>query len=162
MTECVRRLAARFVPAGLIAISLLAGCAAVEPVASTGAAAPQAAAPAVAPVAELSQSELLGWINRNDGEALILDVRTSDEFAAGHLPGAVNLPHDQVAARIGELAAFRDRPVVAYCRSGRRAGMALEVLQNAGFKQLNHLQGDYLAWQEADMPIEGASPATTP
>ena len=54
--------------------------------------------------------------------ATLLDVRTRDEFAGGHVDGAVNIPVDELPARIGELAT--DRPVVAYCRSGRRSAHA--------------------------------------
>ena len=66
-------------------------------------------------------------------QPLYLDVRTPEEFAAGHVAGALNIPHDQMAERWEEIAGYRDRPVVVYCRSGRRSGIALEVLQERGF-----------------------------
>lgn len=90
---------------------------------------------------------------------LVLDVRTPEEFAAGHVPGAVNIPHDQLAARLDELNGARDHEIVAYCRSGRRSAMALTTLHDAGFKNLRHLEGDFLAWQAADRPVETAAPA---
>ena len=52
---------------------------------------------------------------------VILDVRTPEEYAAGHVPGAINIPHDQVRARLAEIDSAKDQPIVVYCRSGRRA-----------------------------------------
>lgn len=71
-------------------------------------------------------------------EVLYVDVRTPEEFAAGHVAGAVNIPHDQMSARWRELEAHRDRPVVLYCRSGRRSGVALDVLREHGFRDLRN------------------------
>jgi phage shock protein E len=94
------------------------------------------------------------------GEApQLLDVRTPVEFAAGHLPGAVLIPHDALAARLDELD--RSRPVVVYCRTGRRAGIAEELLRQRGF-EVSQLQGSWLAWQAAGLPQEPAAAAKAP
>lgn len=93
------------------------------------------------------------------GVLLLLDVRTADEYAAGHLPGAYNLPHDQIPQRLAELGEARDREVVVYCRSGRRAAVALDVLQRAGFTRLAHLEGDYQGWIEDGRPVEASGGA---
>lgn len=91
------------------------------------------------------------------GEApVVLDVRTAKEFAEGHVPGAINISHDELEARLPELEADRDRDVVVYCRSGKRAGLALDMLEKAGFKRLYHLEGDYLGWAAASRPVEPA------
>lgn len=77
--------------------------------------------------------------------ALLLDVRTPDEFAAGHIDGARNVPHDQVEARIDEIEAMvegdKDTPIVVYCRSGRRAGIAKDALRKRGFGRITNLGG---------------------
>lgn len=65
--------------------------------------------------------------------AAYVDVRTPEEFASGHVAGAINIPHDQMAARFGELAEYRDSSIVLYCQSGRRSGIALDVLMENGF-----------------------------
>jgi phage shock protein E len=62
----------------------------------------------------------------------VLDVRTPLEFEAGHVPGALNIPFDQVAARTAELGA-KDKPLLVYCRSGRRSGVAAAELIKQGF-----------------------------
>lgn len=78
----------------------------------------------------------------------MLDVRRPDEYAAGHVPGAVNIPHDQIADRLAELEASKDKPIVAYCGSGRRAAIALATLHEAGFTKLLHLTGDMPGWEQ--------------
>jgi rhodanese-related sulfurtransferase len=70
--------------------------------------------------------------------AVIVDVRTPSEFEAGHAKGAVNIPFDQIAARAGELP--KDRPVVLYCRTGRRSGIAAGELSKLGFKAIYDFQ----------------------
>lgn len=97
-----------------------------------------------------------------DPTLVMLDVRTADEYAAGHVPGARLLPYDEIEARVGELEEARDKDVVVYCRSGRRAEIALESLRAAGFTRLFHLEGDWLGWTAAGREAEGPPPAQDP
>ncbi len=101
-------------------------------------------------VSDISQEQFL---SNPPESALILDVRTADEFAAGHVPGAVNVPHDQLASRLGELEGEKDRPVVVYCERGGRAGKAASVLLEAGYADIRHLAGDMTEWRANDRPI---------
>ena len=87
------------------------------------------------------------------GAPMLLDVRTAEEFAAGHLPGAKNIPYDQIPSRIKELKSAQDNEIVVYCRTGRRAGIAIDTLSGAGFRKLGHLEGDYEAWSAAGRPV---------
>jgi phage shock protein E len=66
-------------------------------------------------------------------QVVFVDVRTPQEFAAGHVKGAINIPYDQMQKRWKELAQYRDRPMVVYCRTGHRAGIALSVLEQHDF-----------------------------
>jgi len=104
------------------------------------------------PITPVSQEALIERLDDGAKAPFVLDVRTVEEYVAGHVPGAVNIPHDQVAARLAEVP--KDRDVVLYCRSGRRAGMAGEVLAENGYTRLQHLQGDIVAWQEQQRPLE--------
>mgnify|MGYP002356648661 CR=1 FL=1 len=67
---------------------------------------------------------------------LLIDVRSTAEFAAGALPGARNIAHTRIAAQIGEVTAAKDTPIVVYCRSGRRSSMAQEALAELGFTRV--------------------------
>jgi phage shock protein E len=67
--------------------------------------------------------------------AKVVDVRTPEEFASGHVPGAINIPYDQLPRRAAEIGPPSTR-VILYCRSGRRSGIAFEALQKAGYPNL--------------------------
>lgn len=83
---------------------------------------------------------------------VVLDVRTPDEFASGHVPGALNIPIDQLAARTGELDPQRE--VVVYCERGPRARKAADALVAAGFSVVKLLSGHMSAWRVAGLPTE--------
>jgi len=82
----------------------------------------------------------------------ILDVRTPEEFASGHVPGALNVPHDQLAERLAGLGLDPAAEVVVHCESGRRAVAAEMVLRDAGFVRVVDLEGDMKGWREAGLP----------
>ena len=104
-------------------------------------------------VGEVSQDRVLSLTRASNGP-LLLDVRTPDEFAAGHVPGARNIPHSELAARMAEVEPFRERGVIVYCESGRRAGMATADLTDARFRNVSHLMGDMSGWRDAGLEIE--------
>jgi len=85
---------------------------------------------------------------------LILDVRSPREYAAGHVPGAVNIPHAELAGRLGELGIDKSDEVVVYCLAGQRAAMAEQVLIEAGYTSVLHLEGQMRGWQQAGYPTE--------
>ncbi len=83
---------------------------------------------------------------------LVIDVRTPAEFAAGHIPGAVNIPFDRVAERISEVEA--PHGVALYCMVGPRARKGEEALLAAGYAPVFHLEGGMAAWRASGLPIE--------
>jgi len=70
---------------------------------------------------------------------LLVDVRTPDEYAEGHMTGAVNIPLDRIGRAQSELGAT-DRPIVVYCRSGNRSGQATRVLAGLGYGRVYDIQ----------------------
>jgi phage shock protein E len=70
-----------------------------------------------------------------------IDVRSASEFASGHVEGAVNIPHTEIVARIGEVTDDKDATLYLYCRSGRRSGAATDALQQAGFVDVVNVGG---------------------
>lgn len=90
----------------------------------------------------------------NQPGALVLDVREGEEFAAGHLPRARHIPLKELPGRIGEIAKFKDRPVIVTCRTGARSGSACRALRSAGFSRVYNLKGGVPAWQQASLPVE--------
>ena len=71
-------------------------------------------------------------------DALVIDVRTAEEFALGHYPGAINIPHEQIVAGLAARSVPLDTPLALYCRSGNRSGRAVEALRTAGFSTLQN------------------------
>ncbi len=119
---------------GLVGVFALAG----------GIRAIQASEPGISP-------ESLAQAIRAGQAPLVLDVRTPEEYAAGHIPGAVLIPHDHLAERLAELGGATE--VVVYCHSGRRAGIAEDILIEAGIG-VSQLEGSWLAWQAAGLPVD--------
>ena len=93
----------------------------------------------------------------------IVDVREPEEFADGHIPGAVNIPlgrleievgsHPAVVERAGEPHSLRERPVVLYCLSGGRSARAAAALRRLGFSNPVSLAGGILAWTGDGHPV---------
>ncbi|HVO21023.1 MAG TPA: rhodanese-like domain-containing protein [Anaeromyxobacter sp.] len=78
----------------------------------------------------------------------VVDVRTPAEYAAGHVPGAVNVPYDEIGRRAEELGPPRT-PLLLYCHSGRRAGIAVQTLKEKGYTRLYDL-GAFEKWQRSE------------
>jgi phage shock protein E len=107
-----------------------------------------------AEVVDIKPDTLLERTAKKDNSIVVVDVRSPEEFAQGHVPGALNIPVDQLTNRIGELMTAKDKEVVLYCRSGRRAGQAAETLKANGFEKLLHLEGDMQKWTEEKRAVE--------
>ncbi len=87
-----------------------------------------------------------------DGGAQIIDVRTPGEYAGGHVPGALNIPHMSVLAQKEKLAS--DRELVFICQVGQRSALACEFAAAAGFKDLFNVEGGTDAWVKAGFGVE--------
>jgi phage shock protein E len=87
-------------------------------------------------------------------EHFLLDVRTPQEFAAGHLPGAVNIPVQDLQSGRGFDAIPQDMPIVLYCRTGNRSAAALNMLGARGYEGLYDIADGINAWAAQGLPIE--------
>lgn len=87
----------------------------------------------------------------------LVDVRTAEEFAGGHLVGAMNLDLRDPQFEAGVSNLNKEEPVFVYCLSGGRSASAANRLSKLGFTQVYDLKGGFLAWKNADLPIEGSS-----
>ncbi len=88
--------------------------------------------------------------NHESPAALLVDVRSGTEFASGHIPGAVNIPMDEIESRLGDLGA--NLPIVLVCQSGKRARMTAGQLEPCQ-RQITVLEGGTTAWIEAALPV---------
>jgi rhodanese-related sulfurtransferase len=94
----------------------------------------------------------LGELESRDPGAILIDVREPVEYAAGHVPGAVNLPQADLADRLEELP--RDRPLLLICQGGYRSLRAAQFLKQIGFEQVASVAGGTAAWAETGKPLD--------
>jgi rhodanese-related sulfurtransferase len=87
-------------------------------------------------------------------DLVILDIRTPEEFAAGHIAGAINIDYyaSDFESRLGELDL--EVPYVMYCNSGNRSSNALPLMDSIGFTEVYELDGGIQAWFSAGNPVE--------
>jgi phage shock protein E len=101
----------------------------------------------------VSPEELMAQIDAGVAP-VILDVRSRQEFAEGHVPGAIHAPFWQVAAGSGKLDGLRERPVVVYCGHGPRAYIAGSALRRRGFTDVAYLTGHMKSWRAKNLRLE--------
>lgn len=100
----------------------------------------------------VSPGEAVKMINRED--AVVLDVREENEYQEGHIINAVHVPLSQLDDKLGELEKkYKNKPVIAACRSGHRSGQACSKLKKAGIENTHNLSGGVMAWKSANLPL---------
>lgn len=90
------------------------------------------------------------------GSSLVLDVREPAEFAAGHLPGAVNIPRGVLEFKIDSHPDFQGQqqaPIVVYCQTGGRSALATQALNQLGYEKAVSMAGGFKAWAEGGLPL---------
>lgn len=103
-------------------------------------------------VKDIGPQEAVMLFNHED--ALVLDVREDSEHKDGRIPKARHIPLGQIKNRLGELDKFKDKPIVAVCRTGNRSSRACGELRKAGFAKVHNLAGGMVAWEQAGLPKE--------
>ncbi len=91
-------------------------------------------------------------INRSD--ALVIDLRATEDYAKGHILGARNIPLADLERRAGELDKHKTKPLILHCADGNRAGGGVATLRGKGFDSVHNLAGGYAAWRDAGLPVE--------
>lgn len=108
-------------------------------------------------------SDTIGYFSQNDvlepqktkNNIVLIDVRTPGEFNSGRVPKSINIPLAQLSQRLDEVLAYKNKNIVLYCRSGRRAGIAARIVfQATGIEQLYFLKGDMNQWVANNKPLE--------
>lgn len=98
-------------------------------------------------VSQLQATQLM-----NQAKTLVLDVRSAEEFATGHLQNAKNIPVKELESRLKEIEKSKNQAVIAVCETGVRASSAVAILKKAGFEQAVSLEGGVAAWKSQGMP----------
>jgi rhodanese-related sulfurtransferase len=90
----------------------------------------------------------------NREKAVVIDVSEADEFAAGHVSGARNVPVNQLQERLPQVAKNKAVPLILVCANGARAQRALATAKTLGYEKAVVLGGGLRAWKEANLPVE--------
>lgn len=106
-------------------------------------------------VQRLSPNQYQTSYVQNRQPHVLVDVRTPQEFASGHIAGAVNIPLQELPRQLDSLP--KDQPVVLYCRSGARSSTAAQMLARAGFTEIYDL-GGIISWQAQGHQLQAAVP----
>ena len=109
-------------------------------------------------IREITVDELVAQTSAGAEKPLLIDVREVEEFAAGHVPGALHLSRGTLEGKIEAAASDVSTPVVLYCASGNRSAFAAESLQKMGYANVASLAGGFGAWLKAGRPVERAAP----
>lgn len=146
-------------PAALLLTLVACSGGSADPASAPAPAAPEAPtadAPAATPAAGARRDldvEGLAAAQEAGSVAILVDVRTPGEFAEGHVPGAVNIPVDELGERLAELEDHKDSEVYLICRSGGRSSRAADQLVAAGYSAVN-IRGGTLAWTGSGRAVE--------
>ena len=88
----------------------------------------------------------------NQGAA-VLDLRSTEDYAAGHIRGARSIPAGQLGQSLDTLKRYKDKPVIVYCERGATAAAAMRTLAQQGFAQVANLRGGLSAWRAEQLPV---------
>ncbi|MFC5429499.1 rhodanese-like domain-containing protein [Paraburkholderia sp.] len=99
----------------------------------------------------VSAAEATQLINRRN--AVVIDLRSADDFAKGHLPSARQIAFGELEAKVGQFVKNKSNPVLLVCQTGQQSHKALRVVKDAGFAEVHVLDGGVNAWQQAGMPV---------
>jgi rhodanese-related sulfurtransferase len=100
----------------------------------------------------VSTAEAVQLINRE--RAVVVDVCETEEFAAGHVGGAKNVPVGQLEQRLPEVVKNKTVPLILVCATGARSNRALAVAKKLGYDKAQVLAGGLKAWKDANLPVE--------
>ena len=100
-----------------------------------------------------SVTELKTKIDQSSEPLVLLDVRTTEEFESGRIKNSINIPHEILLSNIDLVSEYNDEQLVVYCRSGKKASLVIEALEKNGFTNVVDIEGDILAWSEANYPL---------
>jgi len=102
-------------------------------------------------VPQLNVNDAVRLMNNDD--VIVLDVRESSEYSAGHIRGSIHIPIGSLSKRLNELDKFKNKKVLAYCRSGNRSNTACRTLSKQGFENVNNMSGGVISWTAANLPL---------
>ncbi len=102
----------------------------------------------------ITAEDLKQAIDENQ-DVVILDVRTSDEFAKAKIKGSINIPVDSITTDVEKIVSDKNKIIYVYCLSGSRSNMAVDTMQKLGYRNVFDVKSGLLAWRANQYPLEG-------
>ena len=99
----------------------------------------------------ISPAESTQMINHDD--AVVIDVRESNEYSEGHIINSLHIPLVSLKTRLKDIEKYKTKKVIIACRSGNRSSSACATLKKEGFEQVFNLGGGVMAWESANLPL---------
>ncbi|MEW6330507.1 MAG: rhodanese-like domain-containing protein [Pseudomonadota bacterium] len=103
-------------------------------------------------IRNVNAAQAIQLLNRENG--VVVDVCEPQEFSAGHVPNAINLPLSSLKDRLRDLEKHKNKPIIVSCRSGNRSLQGAVTLRKHGFATVYNLSGGLLAWERDNLPLE--------
>lgn len=103
-------------------------------------------------ITEVAPNDAAAAVER--GEALLVDVRSRDDWQSGHAAGARHLEHGEIELEIEDVAPDLDQPIICYCGGGSRSALVTESLQKMGYRNVRSMAGGFRAWRAAGLPTD--------
>ena len=97
--------------------------------------------------------EAVAAVQLINNDAVVIDLRSVEAFAKGHIVNARNIPSDELDAKMGNLNAMKSKPIVAVCDAGATATKTVNTLRQAGFESVYGLKGGMSGWTQAGLPV---------
>jgi thiazole biosynthesis-like protein len=110
--------------------------------------------PGAPPISDINAEELYERLETEDEPALLIDVRTPQEYYSGHIKNTRMLPLGELLSNTNVIEEYKDREIVAICHSGSRSMMAAQILARTGFKDIRNLTGGMMMWHRRGYPVK--------
>jgi rhodanese-related sulfurtransferase len=105
-------------------------------------------------VREIDARDVFKKIQAGEGDFILLDVRTPQEYVKERISGSINLPIDEVGVKIEKVIPDKEKTIYVYCLSGSRSRVAVSVMQDLGYKNVYDMISGLLAWRVYKLPLE--------
>jgi len=108
------------------------------------------------PIRDITPHEAFGIIGTSQylGNPVVIDVRTPQEYAAGHIRAAINIDYNSPAFKDGIGKLDKNKNYIVYCRTGARSSAARDIMEGLGFKHILNMSGGITAWIDQGLPVE--------
>ena len=101
----------------------------------------------------LTNIEAVEAVKLINNDAVVIDIRSADAYARGHIVNAKNIPNDELDGKIGQLEQYKSKPIVAVCDAGITTTKMVQKLRGAGFESVFGLKGGMSGWGQAGLPV---------